>query len=122
MLSQPKRLCLLAYLALAGEPVSRSTLVALFWPDSDEERARNALSQALHYLRRSLSAQAVESVEGDRIVVPAERVSFDARELLQWASPRPGGAGPPGAGPPGAGRPGEPPAHVLAAARHVRDG
>jgi len=88
VLAQPKRLCLLAYLALSGEPVSRSTLVALFWPESDEERARNALSQSLHYLRRSLNAKAVESVEGDRVVVPPKRVWFDARELLR---PRPEG-------------------------------
>lgn len=82
VVSQPKRLCLLAYLALSGEPVSRSTLVALFWPESDEDRARNALSQALHYLRRSLGPRTIESVEGDRLMVRPERVWFDARILL----------------------------------------
>lgn len=95
VLSQPKRLCLLAYLALADGPVARSTLVALFWPESDEERARNALSQSLHYLRRSLGPGVVESVEGDRIRVAPERVWVDARELLRVgnASGR-AGAGP----------------------------
>lgn len=82
VLSQPKRLCLLAYLALAGRPVSRATVVSVFWPESDEERARNALSQALHYLRRSLSRDAIESVEGDRLLVSPEAVWFDARVLL----------------------------------------
>ncbi|MDA1102599.1 MAG: hypothetical protein O2956_03295 [Gemmatimonadetes bacterium] len=82
LVSQPKRLCLLAYLAMASEPVSRSTLVALFWPESDEERARNALSQAVHYLRRSLTKGAVDSVDGDRLWVPREVVWCDARELL----------------------------------------
>lgn len=82
VLSQPKRLCLLAYLALVGEPVSRSTLVALFWPDSGEDRARNALSQALHYLRRSLGPQVVEGVEGDRLLVSPDQLWFDARVLL----------------------------------------
>ncbi len=96
VLSQPKRLCLLAYLALCAEPVARSTLVALFWPESDEDRARNALSQALHYLRRSLGPNAVESVEGDRLLVSAEQIWFDARVLLAWkpsdhsAMPHPG--------------------------------
>lgn len=84
VLAQPKRLCLLAYLALSGGPVSRSALVALFWPDSDEERARNALSQSLHYLRRSLGPGVVESVEGDRVRVAPEQVWVDARELLGW--------------------------------------
>ncbi len=82
VLSQPKRLCLLAYLALVGEPVSRSTLVALFWPDSDESHARNSLSQALHYLRRSLGPHAIANVEGDRLLVSPEHVWFDARVLL----------------------------------------
>ncbi len=86
LLAQPKRLCLLAYLALQAEPVSRSRVVALFWPESDELQARNALSQSLHYLRRSLTKDAVESVPGDRIYVPAEMVSFDAREVVQSGS------------------------------------
>jgi DNA-binding SARP family transcriptional activator len=56
VLSQPKRLALLVHIAL-GSPsgfVGRDTLLALFWPESDEERARNSLRQALHYLRRSI--------------------------------------------------------------------
>lgn len=82
VLSQPKRLCLLAYLALTAEPVSRSTVVALFWPETDEDHARNALSQSLHYLRRSMGKGIVENVEGDRIMVHADVVDFDARTLL----------------------------------------
>lgn len=83
VLSQPKRLGLLTYLALAEGPVTRSSLVALFWPESDEARARNALSQAVFYLRRSLAERVVESVEGDRLWVPPEHVWCDARELLR---------------------------------------
>lgn len=82
VLSQPKRLCLLAYLALSAEPVARSIVVALFWPETDEDHARNALSQSLHYLRRSMGKRIVENVEGDRIVVRADYVDFDARTLL----------------------------------------
>jgi hypothetical protein len=87
VLSQPKRLCLLAHLALAGRPVSRASLVSLFWPESDEERARNALSQSLHYLRRSLTKGAIESLEGDRLLVSPDLVWFDARVLLESAGP-----------------------------------
>jgi len=83
VLSQPKRLCLLAYLSLADRPISRATVVSIFWPESDEERARNALSQSLHYLRRSLTKRAVVSVEGDRLAVSREVVAFDAREFLE---------------------------------------
>jgi serine/threonine-protein kinase len=56
VVAQPRRMALLAYLALAT-PRSyhrRDTLLALFWPEYDAERARNALGQALHFLRRSL--------------------------------------------------------------------
>lgn len=82
VLSQPKRLGLLTYLALAPAPVSRATLVALFWPESDEARARNALSQAVFYLRRSLDERIVQSVEGDRLWAPPEHLWCDARERL----------------------------------------
>jgi hypothetical protein len=80
VLSQPKRLGLLTYLALAPEPVTRASLVALFWPESDETRARNALSQAVFYLRRSLDERVVQSVAGDRLWAPREHLWCDARD------------------------------------------
>ena len=73
VVAPPKRLWLLTYLALAREPVPRSTVAAIFWPESDETRARNALSKAVFYLRRSLSKDVVESADGDRLGVPPER-------------------------------------------------
>ena len=56
LLAQPKRAALLAYLVLARPRGfhRRDTLVALFWPELDHGRARNALSQALTFLRRQL--------------------------------------------------------------------
>jgi len=49
------RLAVLAVLAAAGDHgVRREKLWALFWPDSDDERARNALRQALFAMRRDL--------------------------------------------------------------------
>jgi TolB-like protein/DNA-binding SARP family transcriptional activator/Flp pilus assembly protein TadD len=61
VLAQPKRAALLVYLALAPPrgPHRRDTLLALFWPEQDTEHARNALSQAVHFLRRSLGATLV---------------------------------------------------------------
>ena len=82
VLAQPKRLCLLTYLALAPDPVSRSSLAALFWPQSDEARARNALSQAVFYLRRSTSKDVVESREGELLWVRPDAVWCDARRIL----------------------------------------
>jgi serine/threonine-protein kinase len=80
VLSQPKRLALLAYLAIGapGGFVARDRLLALFWPESDDERARNALRQSLHFLRRSLGEDALVG-RGDRdIGVNAALVSCDA--------------------------------------------
>src|SRR6266545_543526 len=58
---QPKRLALLCYLALARPAglVRRDALLAILWPELDEPRARNALSQALHRLRRELGPSVV---------------------------------------------------------------
>ena len=53
------RLALLAALALAGtDGVSRERLMALFWPESDEDRARAALRQAVYAIRSALGADA----------------------------------------------------------------
>ncbi|HKS06095.1 MAG TPA: BTAD domain-containing putative transcriptional regulator [Gemmatimonadaceae bacterium] len=41
--------------------VSRDKLLALFWPESDDARARNTLSQALHHLRNELGADVIEN-------------------------------------------------------------
>ena len=85
VLSQPKRLALLAYLASAAPRGfhSRDTLLALFWPESDGERARNSLRQALHQLRRSLGDDVVVG-RGDREVgLDAAIFRCDAAEFDQ---------------------------------------
>lgn len=53
--AQRARLGLLAVLAVAGDRgVPRDRLLALFWPESDTERARGALKQALYAIRKDL--------------------------------------------------------------------
>ena len=53
--TQRKTLLLLAVLAASGsQGISREKLLGMFWPDSDDDRGRNALKQALHILRRDL--------------------------------------------------------------------
>ena len=63
VLAQPKRAALVAHLALAAPrgPQRRDTLLALFWPDQDEDHARRALSQAVHFLRKALGAESLIS-------------------------------------------------------------
>ncbi|MFL5546384.1 MAG: cyclase, partial [Gemmatimonadales bacterium] len=67
VLAQPKRAAVLAYLALATPrgPHRRDTLLALFWPEQDTEHARNALSQAIHFLRRSLGGEVLAAHNGE---------------------------------------------------------
>lgn len=79
VLSQPKRTALLAYLATAGPGRfhRRDTLLALFWPELDAARGRNALSQALHFLRRSLGDEVI-TTRGDEVGLAEGAVRCDA--------------------------------------------
>ena len=85
VLAQPKRAALLAYLALATPrgPTRRDTLLALFWPEQDAEHARNALSQALHFLRRALGPDALVSANGDDLIIGQGNVWCDAVEFQE---------------------------------------
>jgi len=60
VLAHSKHVALLAYLVAGqGGLHRRDRLTALLWPDLDDARARNALSKALHHLRRSLGDDAI---------------------------------------------------------------
>lgn len=52
--TQPKRLAVLAYLAIATPRglQRRDALLAMFWPELNVDEGRRALRQALHALRR----------------------------------------------------------------------
>jgi TolB-like protein/DNA-binding SARP family transcriptional activator/Flp pilus assembly protein TadD len=80
VLAQPRRVALLAYLALATPrgPHRRDLLLALFWPDQDEAHARNALSQAVFFLRSALGADAVVSRTADEVGLDLNSVWCDA--------------------------------------------
>jgi DNA-binding SARP family transcriptional activator len=61
--TQPKRLALLLYLGLA-EPTglqSRDSLVALLWPEADDESTRHSLRNTLYGLRQALGDGAIVS-------------------------------------------------------------
>jgi DNA-binding SARP family transcriptional activator/Tol biopolymer transport system component len=85
VLAQPKRLALLAYLA-AAQPVGfqrRDTLLALFWPELDDARARDALNQALRYLRQSLGTGVVVSRGADEVTLDLGRIRSDVESFRE---------------------------------------
>lgn len=82
-----KALALLAVLAASGDAgIGREKVMALLWPESDAERARGALKQMLHVLRRHLGAP--EAIGGtaelrlDRTLVESD-VDLFRRALAQ---------------------------------------
>ena len=83
--SQRRKLVVLAYLALASRPVSRDTLVELFWGDEDEERARHSLSNALSFLRGVLGPDAIAARKSDVALGNRSALRVDALELAAAA-------------------------------------
>jgi len=85
---QPKRVALLAYLALTTTgPVRRDALLALFWPELGDEEARRALRQALHHLRRAIDADLFLS-SGDEVSLRAGALRCDAVTFEQLVAER----------------------------------
>lgn len=83
VLGHPKRVALLAYLAAPCPPHRhrRDTLVALLWPELDEEHARGALRQELYQLRLALGPGALHGQREDAVGVDPAEVWCDAREF-----------------------------------------
>ncbi|HEU4523966.1 MAG TPA: winged helix-turn-helix domain-containing protein, partial [Gemmatimonadales bacterium] len=55
---QRRRLALLALLARCGDrAITRDKILGYLWPESEPEKARNVLAQALYALRRDLGAE-----------------------------------------------------------------
>src|SRR6185436_15678490 len=79
--AQPRRLALLAILAAAGtRGVSRDRLIALLWLDTDEEKARKGLNQALYALRQEIGSD--DAITGTRdLVLAPELVRSDVAEF-----------------------------------------
>ena len=80
--SQRSRLALLAVMASAGAAgISRDKLLALLWPESDEERARHALKQGVYALRRDLGNEnavvGTATLSLDPTVIPSDVREFD---------------------------------------------
>jgi len=79
--SQRRTLALLAALAIAGEGgLSRDKIVGLLWPETDSERARHSLTQALYAARRALEADDLFLVNAD-VRLNRQRLVCDVNEL-----------------------------------------
>jgi eukaryotic-like serine/threonine-protein kinase len=83
---QPRRLAILAVLAMAGTVgITRAKLLGLLWPEVDEERGRQALSQALYALRRDSGGRSL--VTGlETIRLDPDVMASDVGEFLEAAA------------------------------------
>jgi TolB-like protein/DNA-binding SARP family transcriptional activator len=80
---QRKALALLVLVAHAGaRGVARDRLLALLWPESSQERARGALKQMLHGMRRDLGEERL-TLGTTELRLDPDVVSWDAAELEQ---------------------------------------
>ena len=77
LLAQRSRAALLVYLAIERR-VSRESLAAVFWPESDAENARHALRQSLYHLRKSMGADWIDSRAHELVVASHVRADADA--------------------------------------------
>ena len=81
--TQPQRLALLLYLALAepAGPHSRESLMALLWPEADDESTRHSLRNTLYGLRQGLGESAIVSRGEGYIELDPAALRCDAVEV-----------------------------------------
>ena len=80
-LAGPKRLALLTYLLL-DRPRGfhrRDSLLPLFWPEQDQKSARNALSNMLYHIRKTLGKEALKNRGAEEIMIDPQAFSSDAQ-------------------------------------------
>jgi len=77
----PLDAALLAWLALEG-PTPRNRLVALLWPGSPHEQARNTLRQRLFQLKKQLGVALVEGQATLQLAAGVQHDLLDSGELL----------------------------------------
>ena len=80
-----KATALLSYLAVSAQPQRRATLAALFWPDTDDQKARGALRRTLSVLRSALGDRWLES-DGDTIDLDRRDLTVDVTEFRRAIS------------------------------------
>lgn len=76
-----RKIALLVLLAAQRRPVSRDTLLEMFWGEQDETRARHSLSDALSHLRRVLGRGAISANQATASLDPSANLSVDTAEF-----------------------------------------
>lgn len=71
-----KAIALLAYLSVTDASASRDRLCAMFWPESNQQRARSALRRTLSSLRRTIGSDAVKA-DRESVGVDTAHVNID---------------------------------------------
>ncbi|HCS39105.1 MAG TPA: hypothetical protein DIW44_05905 [Anaerolineaceae bacterium] len=77
----------LYYLAGRTEPVSRTEICYIFWPDDPEEVARKKLREGLSRLRSALNAPDIFITHNDFVSLDINRVYVDAHEYNKIVLP-----------------------------------
>jgi DNA-binding SARP family transcriptional activator/TolB-like protein len=81
VIAQRRRLALLCIAALESKRgITRARAAALLWPDTDDERARHALSQLIYLLRRELGCDELFG-EGEVLRLPEHLIAVDCDEF-----------------------------------------
>jgi DNA-binding SARP family transcriptional activator len=80
LFAQHSRAALFIYLVVERR-VSRESLIALFWPESDAENARHALRQSLYQLRKAVGSEWIDSRAHELVV--RDDVRCDAHDFSQ---------------------------------------
>jgi DNA-binding SARP family transcriptional activator len=95
LLAQPRRLALLAMLALESMDgaCARERLMATFWPRHEPAQAAANLRQALAFLRGVLGEDAIVGQGRHAVVLQPERVQCDAVDRLKGRAPEAAGMG-----------------------------
>ena len=86
VLGRPRDLAVLSYVAVAdasGDSCSRDLVASVFWPESSAGRARNALSQALHRIRRSTYGDVFVAGRGQGLRLNRQRLSTDFAQFFR---------------------------------------
>ena len=79
---------LIGYLALSeADTETRERLVGLLWSETEEEKARASLRQALHELRRALDDTGFDGLAADKLAIRIDRsrLAVDLWDILEEA-------------------------------------
>ncbi|MEO7997295.1 MAG: BTAD domain-containing putative transcriptional regulator [Gemmatimonadaceae bacterium] len=76
-----RKIALLVLLASARRPVSKDSLLEMFWGEQDETRARHSLSDALSHIRRVLGRGSVVANQATAALDPSTALAVDSVEF-----------------------------------------